>query len=50
MSSSCRCAGAIIARPIALAMKPHGGKMLALIRILLPAPLAGNASAADDRA
>ena len=32
MSSPCRCAGAIIAKPIAAAMKPHGGKMPALIR------------------
>ena len=37
MSSPCRCAGAIIARSIAVAMKPHGGKMLALIRPSLPA-------------
>ena len=36
MSSPCRCAGAIIARLIAVAMKPHGGKMLALIRPSLP--------------
>jgi hypothetical protein len=32
MSSSCRCAGAIIARPISVAMKPHGGKKLVLTR------------------
>ena len=37
MSSSCRCAGAIIARPIAAGMKPHGGKMPALTRPRLPA-------------
>ena len=37
MSSPCRCAAAIIARSIAVAMKPHGGKMLALIRPSLPA-------------
>ena len=30
MSSPCRCAEAIIARSIAVAMKPHGGKMLAI--------------------
>ena len=32
MSSPCRCAGAIIARPIAVATKPHGGKMPASIQ------------------
>jgi hypothetical protein len=37
MSSPCRCAAAIIARSIAVAMKPHGGKILALIRPSLPA-------------
>jgi hypothetical protein len=36
MSLPCRCAGAIIARPIAVAMKPHGGKMLALIQLSPP--------------
>ena len=34
---TCRCAEAIIARPIALAMKRRGGRMLALIRPSLPA-------------
>ena len=37
MSSPCRCAEAIIARSIAMAMKPHGGKMPALIRPSPPA-------------
>ena len=37
MSSPCRCAGATIAKPIAAAMKPHGGKVLALIQPSLPA-------------
>ena len=37
MSSPCRCAAAIIARSIAVAMKPHGGKRPALIRPSLPA-------------
>jgi hypothetical protein len=33
----CRYAAAIIARPIALVMKPHGGKMRALTQRSLPA-------------
>jgi hypothetical protein len=37
MSSLCPCAEAIIARPITVATKPHGGKMLALIQPSLPA-------------
>ena len=37
MSSRCRCAAAIIASSIAVVMKRPGGKMLALIRPLLPA-------------
>ena len=36
MSSSCRCAGATIAKPTAVVMKPRGGKMLASIRPSLP--------------
>ena len=36
MSSLCRCAAAITVKFIALATKPHGGQMLALIRLLLP--------------
>jgi hypothetical protein len=36
MSSLCRCAAAIIVRSVALATKPHGGQVLALIRLLLP--------------
>ena len=36
MSSPCRCVGAIIARLIAVAMKPHGGKTLALIQLSPP--------------
>jgi hypothetical protein len=37
MSSLCRCAAVIIAKPIAVATKPHGGKMLALIQRSRPA-------------
>ena len=48
MSSPCRCAGAIIARPIAVAMKPHGGIMLALIRPSRPRAVVGNSSAAES--
>ena len=36
MSSLCRCAAAITVRSIALATKPHGGQMRALIRLSLP--------------
>jgi hypothetical protein len=37
MSSPCCCVAAIIARPIAAAMRPHGGKVRGLIRPSLPA-------------
>ena len=37
MSSLCCCVAAIIARPIAAAMRPHGGKVRGLIRASLPA-------------
>ena len=37
MNLPCRYAAAIIARLIALVMKPHGGKMLALTQRSLPA-------------
>jgi hypothetical protein len=36
MGSPCRCAAAITVRSIARATKPHGGQMLALIRLSLP--------------
>ena len=41
MNSQCRYAAAIIARPIAVVMKPRGGKVLALTLQLLPARSGG---------
>ena len=48
MSSSCRCAAAIIAKSIALAMKPRGGRRPVSIPVSVLAALAGDACAADD--
>jgi hypothetical protein len=48
MSSPCRCAAAIIARSIAVAMKSDGGGRLGLIRRHRPCAVVGNASAASN--